>query len=106
MPPVTLIATLATTEASDARRTLGGSSDAVALHLHHEIAVRRRHETAPVSAGVGLDLGDDTPPAYPTTSTPCCDVGPGQGRSTRGIRWIDSGRPSKRERAAMGGPRE
>ncbi|MEU4466291.1 damage-inducible protein [Streptomyces sp. NPDC024017] len=40
--------------------------DAVALHLHYEIAVRKRPEIALVTAGAGLGLGDDDPPVLPT----------------------------------------
>lgn len=43
--------------------------DAVALHLHYEVAVRKRPEIALVSAGAGLDLGDDDPPVLPADYT-------------------------------------
>ncbi|MFE9397457.1 HD domain-containing protein [Streptomyces flavidovirens] len=39
--------------------------DAIALHLHYEIAMRKRPEIALVTAGAGLDLGDDNPPVLP-----------------------------------------
>ncbi|MFV2117147.1 HD domain-containing protein [Streptomyces sp. Act-28] len=43
--------------------------DAVALHLHREIALRKRPEIALVSAGAGFDLGFDGPYALPTEYT-------------------------------------
>ncbi|GGZ30420.1 HD domain-containing protein [Streptomyces poonensis] len=43
--------------------------DAVALHLHYEVAVRKRPEIALVTAGAGLDLGDDDPPVLPADCT-------------------------------------
>ncbi|MGI5347917.1 HD domain-containing protein [Streptomyces sp. CA-250714] len=39
--------------------------DAVALHLHYEISQRKRPEIALVSAGAGLDLGEEDPPVLP-----------------------------------------
>ncbi|NYI05791.1 HD domain-containing protein [Allostreptomyces psammosilenae] len=39
--------------------------DAVALHLHYSIAIRKRPEIALVSAGAGLDLGDEDPSPLP-----------------------------------------
>ncbi|WP_233507798.1 HD domain-containing protein [Spongiactinospora gelatinilytica] len=53
--------------------------DAVALHLHPDIALRKRPEIALVSAGAGFDLGPhgptSFPPATPNASTrrsPAC----------------------------------
>lgn len=43
--------------------------DAVALHLHHEIAVRKRPEIALVSTGAGFDLGFEGRPALPADYT-------------------------------------
>ncbi|MDT0441555.1 HD domain-containing protein [Streptomyces johnsoniae] len=39
--------------------------DAIALHLCFDLAQRKRPEIALVSAGAGLDLGDDDPPVLP-----------------------------------------
>ncbi|URN12574.1 HD domain-containing protein [Streptomyces radiopugnans] len=39
--------------------------DAIALHLHHDLAMRKRPEIALVTAGAALDLGLDDPHALP-----------------------------------------
>ncbi|MBA4860356.1 HD domain-containing protein [Streptomyces sp. PSKA54] len=39
--------------------------DAVALHLHYEIAIRKRPEIALVTAGAGYDLGPEGPHTLP-----------------------------------------